>query len=52
MTVREHEAVAQRPGGISGIEAQVLVPELEGRPRKTHGGAGVAGFLLLHHLLG
>ena len=37
VAVREHEAVAQRPLRIGGIEAQVPIPELESRPREAHG---------------
>ena len=39
--VREHEAIAQRPGGIARVEAEVVVPELEGRRSERHGSAHV-----------
>jgi hypothetical protein len=43
VTVRKDEAIAQRPGGIAGIEAQILVPELEYRTRETHRRPGMPG---------
>jgi hypothetical protein len=32
----EHEAIAQGPGGIARIEAEMVVPEQEGRSRQPH----------------
>ena len=52
VAVREHEAVAQRPLRIAGVEAQVPVPQLEGRPREAHRRARVTGVRLLDRVDG
>ena len=49
---REHEAVAQRPAGLSGIEAQVLIPELKHRARQPQRRAEVADARRLHRIHG
>ena len=36
MPIREHEAIAQRPVGVAGIEAQMLVPDLECGAGQAH----------------
>ncbi len=38
----QDEAIAQRPLGVVGIEAQMVCPDLECRPRQAHGGTGMA----------
>ena len=52
VTVRQDEAIAQRPRRIRGIEAQVLVPEFEGRAGETHRRAGVTAAGLLDRVDG
>jgi hypothetical protein len=36
VAVREDEPIAQQPGGIRRIEAQVVMPQLEGRRGESH----------------
>jgi hypothetical protein len=44
VAVRQHEAVAIRPLGVSGVVAQMVIPQRFSDFRHAHGGAGVAGF--------
>jgi hypothetical protein len=48
----EHEAIAERPGGIARIEAQMVVPEQKGRSRQPHRRAQVADPGALHRVDG
>jgi hypothetical protein len=50
MPGREHEAVAVGPGGVCGVVAEVVLPELVGDRRQRHRRPGVAGARLLHRV--
>lgn len=52
MARREHKAIAIVPRWIGRVETQEAVPQNVGHVRRAHGGAGMAGFGLLHHVHG